>query len=79
MAAQSKDAPSESGGHGRWYSPEVFPLALEAVRAVVNQNLGAPIIGAGGIFSEENARLMLEAGAVAAQVDAALWQSAHLF
>lgn len=58
---------------GRLYSPECFPAALEAVRAVASQDLGLPIIGAGGIFSIENARAMLEAGAVAVQLDAVLW------
>jgi dihydroorotate dehydrogenase len=32
-----------------------------------------PIIGAGGIFSEENARAILSAGAAAVQVDAVVW------
>jgi dihydroorotate dehydrogenase (NAD+) catalytic subunit len=58
---------------GRLYSPECFPAALEAVRAVASQDLGLPIIGAGGIFSIENARTMLEAGAAAVQLDAVLW------
>ncbi|MGH2521159.1 MAG: nitronate monooxygenase [Anaerolineales bacterium] len=58
---------------GRLFGPENFPIALEAVRAVVGKNLGLPVIGAGGIFSVENARAMLEAGAVAVQVDAWVW------
>ena len=32
-----------------------------------------PIIGAGGIFSVEDARAILAAGAAAVQVDAAVW------
>ena len=56
---------------GRLYSPDNFPTALEAVRAV--QDVGLPLIGAGGVYSPENAQAMLEAGAVAVQVDAALW------
>ncbi|OGO44818.1 MAG: hypothetical protein A2W37_13385 [Chloroflexi bacterium RBG_16_63_12] len=50
-------------------------MALEAVRAVVGAMPASslPIIGAGGIFSEENARAILSAGAAAVQVDAAVW------
>jgi dihydroorotate dehydrogenase len=50
-------------------------MALEAVRAVVGamQASPLPIIGAGGIFSEGNARALLAAGAAAVQVDAAVW------
>lgn len=72
---------------GRFYSPENFAAALEAVRAVVgtmhtaraplrpgdDSALPLPIIGAGGIDSIEDARAMLDAGAVAVQVDAAAW------
>ena len=58
---------------GRLYGPDQFGVTLEAVQAVIAQNPGVPIIGAGGIFSVENARAMLEAGAVAVQVDAAVW------
>jgi len=58
---------------GRLYSPECFPAALEAVRRVASKGLGLPIIGAGGIFSVENARAILEAGAVAVELDAVLW------
>jgi dihydroorotate dehydrogenase (NAD+) catalytic subunit len=60
---------------GRFYGPESFPVALEAVRAVVGAMRASPlpIIGAGGIFSVENARAMLDAGAAAVQVDAAVW------
>lgn len=60
---------------GRLYSPENFPTALEAVRQVNEKNLGLPVIGAGGIFSAENVREMLEAGAVAVQLDAVLWNN----
>jgi dihydroorotate dehydrogenase len=32
-----------------------------------------PIIGAGGVWNKENAEAMLSTGALAVQVDAALW------
>jgi dihydroorotate dehydrogenase len=58
---------------GRLYGPGCLTQALEAVRAVAALNLGRPIVGAGGIYSLENAQAMLEAGAVAVQIDAAIW------
>lgn len=60
---------------GRRYGPDQFSVALEAVRAVrLGVAESVPIVGAGGVFSVENARAMLEAGAAAVQVDAALWR-----
>jgi dihydroorotate dehydrogenase (NAD+) catalytic subunit len=81
--AQSKDARLGEGElqdkgdkakwMGRFYGPECFVVALEAVRAVTGKNPGLPIVAAGGIFSVENVRAMLDAGAAAVQVDAAVW------
>lgn len=61
---------------GRVYGPDQLPAALEAVRAVLAATTAAPVpvVGAGGVFSVDGARAMLEAGASAVQVDAALWQ-----
>ena len=58
---------------GRLYGPENFLVALTALQSVAVKNLGLPLIGAGGIFSVENAMAMLDAGAAAVQVDAAIW------
>jgi dihydroorotate dehydrogenase (NAD+) catalytic subunit len=58
---------------GRLYGPGCLAQALEAVRAVAAQDLGRPIVGAGGIYSVEAARAMLDAGASALQVDAVVW------
>ena len=58
---------------GRLYGPGCLAGALEAVRAVAALNLGRPIIGAGGIYSVDDAQAMLAAGAVAVQLDAAIW------
>jgi dihydroorotate dehydrogenase (NAD+) catalytic subunit len=56
---------------GRLYGPALFPQTLETVYSAAK--LGLPIIGAGGIWSQQDAEAMLSAGALAAQVDAALW------
>lgn len=69
----------EAGGRtvtGRVYGPGQFAAAVEAVRAVTAALAGSatPIIGAGGVFSVENADAMRAAGAVAVQLDAVLWQ-----
>lgn len=59
---------------GRHYSPATFADALVALETVAALGLDVPLIGAGGIYSGENARAMLAAGAVAVQVDAAVWR-----
>ena len=56
---------------GRLYGPSLFPRALETVYSAAK--LGFPIIGAGGVWTKENAEAMLSVGALAVQVDAALW------
>src|SRR5687767_1304032 len=56
---------------GRLYGPSLFPQTLEAVFSAAK--LGLPIIGAGGVWNKQNADAMLSAGALAVQVDAALW------
>ena len=59
---------------GRLFGPSLFPLALETVHSAAK--LGIPIIGASGVWSKENADAMLSVGALAVQVDAALWNPA---
>ena len=56
---------------GRLYGPSLFPRSLETVFSAAR--IGLPIIGAGGIWTQEHADAMLAAGALAVQVDAALW------
>jgi dihydroorotate dehydrogenase len=56
---------------GRLYGRSLFPRALEVVYSAAK--LGLPIIGAGGVWTKENADAMLAAGARAVQVDGALW------
>jgi hypothetical protein len=57
---------------GRMYGPAVFPLALQAVRQMAAS--GIPVIGAGGIYHPNQADDMSDAGALAVQVDLALWR-----
>ncbi len=59
---------------GRLYSPSLFPQSLETVYSAAK--IGLPIIGAGGVWSNENADAMISVGALAVQVDAVLWDPA---
>jgi len=63
--------PSGNLAHGRLYGPALFPLALAAVHAIAQS--GIPVIGAGGVSSQEHVDAMLKSGALAVQVDSALW------
>ena len=62
---------------GRIYGPSLFPQTLDTVNNAAK--LGIPIIGSGGIWTKENADAMLSVGALAVQVDAALWNPANPF
>ena len=62
---------------GRLYGPSLFPQTLDT--AANAAKLGLPIIGAGGVWSKENAEAMLSVGALAVQVDAALWNPGNSF
>lgn len=57
---------------GRVYGPTIKPLNLRYVGQLARRST-IPIIGAGGIHSTQDAKDYLEAGAVAVQVDAAVW------
>ena len=63
--------------HGRLYGPSLFPQTLETVSSAAK--LGLPIIGSGGVWSEENADAMISVGALAVQVDAVLWNPHFTF
>jgi dihydroorotate dehydrogenase len=56
---------------GRLYGQSLFPRSLEIVHSA--SKAGLPIIGAGGVWTDENIRSMLSAGAMAVQTDASLW------
>ena len=62
---------------GRLYGPSLFPQTLETVYSAVK--IGLPIIGSGGVWSKENADAMLSVGALAVQMDAALWNPSFTF
>ena len=66
--------PMPQGGpvSGRLYGPSLFPLALAAVKALVET--GLPVIGAGGVYHPQQAEAMLAAGAVGVQLDSVLWR-----
>ena len=59
---------------GRLFGPSLFPQSLDIVRSA--KMLGIPIIGSCGVWTKENADAMLSVGAMAVQVDAALWNPA---
>lgn len=69
--------PLSSGklAEGRLYGPAIFPFALHIVRRL--RRLSLPVIGAGGIYSQEQTKAMLEAGAIAVQLDAVLWRGGY--
>lgn len=60
---------------GRLYGPSLFPQTLEVVHSAAR--LGLPVIGAGGVWKREQAEALIEAGALAVQVDASLWLPKH--
>ena len=62
---------------GRLYGPSLFPQTLETVYSA--SKIGLPLIGAGGVWTKENAEAMLSAGALAVQVDAVLWSPGSIF
>jgi len=63
---------------GRVYSPTIKPLILRYVGQLARRS-SIPVIGAGGIHSVQDARDYLDAGAVAVQVDSAVWSAPKLF
>jgi len=56
---------------GRMYGRALFPHALDIVRSA--GMIGLPIIGAGGVWSDADVESMLEAGAMAVEIDTQLW------
>jgi dihydroorotate dehydrogenase (NAD+) catalytic subunit len=57
---------------GRLFGPSLFPLMMSAVRA--GRRLGIPIIAGTGIYHQQDARSLLDSGAVAIQLDTVLWR-----
>ncbi|HTP03339.1 MAG TPA: nitronate monooxygenase [Anaerolineales bacterium] len=56
---------------GRLFGPSLLPRTLDVVHSAAHS--GFPVIGAGGICSKADTDAMLAAGALAVQVDSALW------
>ena len=57
---------------GRLYGPFVLPLALHALQEV-SAVVSVPLVACGGIYSTDDAKAFLRAGAVAVQIGGALW------
>jgi dihydroorotate dehydrogenase (NAD+) catalytic subunit len=62
---------------GRIYGPGVFPPAMYWVQQAVC--VGLPVIAAGGIYSWQEARQFLRAGALAVKLDTVLWSGGISF
>ncbi len=58
---------------GRIYGPLIKPIVLRLVQQLVEQINDMPVVGAGGIHSQQDARDYIEAGAKAVQVDTVTW------
>lgn len=58
---------------GRLYGPASLPQALRAVQILAAQT-DIPVIGGGGVYTQADVEAMLAVGAVAVQVDTALWR-----
>ncbi|MQC27072.1 MAG: hypothetical protein DWG76_06465 [Chloroflexi bacterium] len=74
--AVKRSSLEQDGGQafrGRLYGASLFDEALETTRDLCE--LGIPVIGSGGVYSAEQARRMLEAGAIAVQLDTVLWKA----
>jgi dihydroorotate dehydrogenase (NAD+) catalytic subunit len=61
---------------GRLYGPAVYPLALGVVNRLAAA--GIPTIGSGGIYTPEDVKDMLLAGAVTVQLDSVLWRGGFI-
>ncbi len=56
---------------GRLYGPSVFPQTLASVQEAISA--GVPVIAAGGVYKQRQVEALMEAGAIAVQLDAVLW------
>jgi len=56
---------------GRLYGQSLFPRSLDIIHSAAM--IGMPIIGAGGVWTEQDAADMLSAGAMAVKIDSSLW------
>ena len=58
--------------YGRLYGPAIYPQALETVKRLSSS--GITVVGSGGVYREREVEAMLDAGAIAVQLDAVLWR-----
>jgi len=63
---------------GSFYGPGVFPQMLVALVEAREAGWGVPLVASGGIYSIEQARTALDAGAAAIQIDVAVWVEPEL-
>ena len=59
---------------GRLYGPAILPMALRIVHELIHMKI--PVIGAGGVYTQAHADLMLAEGALAVQLDSIFWRGA---
>ncbi len=74
LGAPRGTLPSDNGRlvSGRLYGPSLLPLTLAAVQSV--RRLGLPVIAGAGIYRQQDAQALLDAGAWAIQLDTVLWR-----
>jgi len=79
MAAPRGNLPNAQGViiTGRLYGTGILPLALRTIQRWTD--IGAGVIGAGGIFRPTDVATMLKAGAAAVQVGPAFWKREFSF
>lgn len=58
---------------GRIYGPLMKPMMLRLVKQLVDMFPEVPVIGVGGVHTQQDARDYIEAGARAVQVDSVTW------
>jgi dihydroorotate dehydrogenase (NAD+) catalytic subunit len=58
---------------GRLYGPAILPIALRIVHEL--NKLSIPTIGAGGVYTQASVNALIAAGALAVQLDSALWHA----
>jgi dihydroorotate dehydrogenase (NAD+) catalytic subunit len=58
---------------GRMYGRSLFPRSLDIVRSMAMLGRSVPVIGAGGVWTGQDAADMLSAGAIAVEMDTSLW------
>lgn len=72
LAAPRGALPGKDGlVSGRLFGRAFYPQALEVVQSA--GRAGLPVIGSGGVSERAEAEAMMRAGALAVQMDAALW------